>query len=519
MPANTLGNNLPAPGPSSPAISDDPSLMRVLVVDDEKPIRDVIVDILKEEGYQVESAADGDEALKFLEKHPADLMITDLEMPRVRGIELLKQTRALPSPPITILMTGFGTVETAIEAMKLGAYDYILKPFKLEEFIGLVKKAANKFQVERENIHLKELLSLYRISEAIISTLDLKQLLALIVEIVLSELRADRVAVYFSNERGLIDLLMEKSKVPGDQALEPLPIDFDHLKSCLENREMFIASGFKLSEVLLSTTPDKPSSFVAHPQTIYSLAAAPLRLHRELRGFLVVVSYDPRLIFTDGHGKSLVIFSSRAMLALENARLYEELAQTLTQTIEGLVAALEAKDYFTRGHSDRVAHYARKIAVEMALDPLQVNRITHAARLHDIGKIGIKLDTLNKPGRLTKKEQKMFQYHIQLGKIILEPIKILQDIVPIIFHHHEHFDGKGYPEGKKGEDIPLGARILAVADSYEVMTSDRPYRQARSQKQAVQELKDCSGSQFDPQVVEFFLKILEAERQSSPSKS
>ncbi|MCX5868228.1 MAG: response regulator [Proteobacteria bacterium] len=518
MPDNTLGNSLPAAGLSSPPISDDPSPIRVLIVDDEKPIRDVIVDILKEEGYQVESAADGDEALKILEKYPADLMITDLEMPRVRGIELLKQTRALPSPPITILMTGFGTVETAIEAMKLGAYDYILKPFKLEEFIELVKKASNKFRFERENVQLKELLSLYRISEAMISTLDLKQLLALIVEIVLSELKADRVAVYFTNDRGLLDLLMEKSKSPGDLALEPLPLDFDRLKSNLENREMFIASGFKLTEVLRSI-PDKPASFLAHPQTIYSLVAAPLRLQKELRGFLIAISYDPRLIFTDGHGKSLVIFSSRAVMALENARLYEELAQTLTQTIEGLVAALEAKDYYTGGHSERVAFYARKIAEAMNLDPLQINNITHAARLHDIGKIGIKLDTLNKPGRLTKEEQKMFQYHTQLGKIILEPIKILQDTVPIIFHHHEHFDGKGYPEGKKGEDIPLGARILAVADSYEVMTSDRPYRKARSQKHAVQELKHCSGSQFDPRVVKFFLKIIEAERQALPPKS
>ena len=511
MPENTLVNNSPAANRSSPLTADAPSPIQVLIVDDEKPIRDVIADILKEEGYQVESAADGDEAMEILERHPADILITDLEMPRVRGIELLKRSRNLPSPPITILMTGFGTVETAIEAMKLGAYDYILKPFKLEEFIELVKKASNKFRFERENVQLKELLSLYRISEAMISTLDLKQLLALIVEIVLSELKADRVAIYFTNDHGLLDLLMEKSKAPGDQVLEPLPIDFDRLKSNLENREMFIASGFKLSEVLLPT-PDQRSAFVAHPQTIYSLVAAPLRLQKELRGFLVAISYDPRMIFTDGHGKSMVIFSSRAFLALENARLYEELAQTLTQTIEGLVVALEAKDYYTRGHSERVALYARRIAEAMDLDPVQVNNITHAARLHDIGKIGIRLETLNKPGKLTKEEQKMFQYHTQLSRKILEPIKIMRDIIPIIYHHHEHFDGKGYPEGKKGEDIPLGARILAVADSYEVMTSDRPYRKARSQRQAIQELRRCTGNQFDPQVVEIFLKVLGSEK-------
>jgi response regulator RpfG family c-di-GMP phosphodiesterase len=512
MPEINLGNSPPAANLSSSITGDAPRPISVLIVDDEKPIRDVIVDILQEEGYQVESAGDGDEAMEILERRPADIMITDLEMPRVRGIELLKRTRNLPSPPITILMTGFGTVETAIEAMKLGAYDYILKPFKLEEFIELVKKASNKFRFERENVQLKELLSLYRISEAMISTLDLKQLLALIVEIVLSELKADRVAVYFTNDRGLLDLLMEKSKAREDQVLEPLPIDFDRLESNLENREMFIASGFKLSEILSSPTPGQSSSFVAHPQTIYSIVATPLRLQKELRGFIIAVSYDPRLIFTDGHGKAMVIFSSRAVMALENARLYDELAQTLTQTIEGLVAALEAKDYYTRGHSERVALYARKIAIAMELDPLQVNNITHAARLHDIGKIGIRLETLNKPGKLTKEEQKMFQYHTQLSRKILEPIKIMRDIIPIIYHHHEHFDGKGYPEGKKGKDIPLGARILAVADSYEVMTSDRPYRKARSQRQAIQELKRCLGTQFDPQVVDIFLKVLDAEK-------
>lgn len=478
--------------------------LRVLIVDDEKPIREVLVDILQDEGYDVRCASDGDEALLILDEHHSHILVTDLEMPRMRGIELLKQTRSLASPPISILMTGFGTVETAIEAMKLGAFDYILKPFKVEEFIALIRKAANKYRLESENVQLKEYLSLYRISEAMMSTLDLKEVLHLIAELVLTELRADWVAIYFREQKTGFDLQIEKRR--DDSGAEvPFPtINFDNLIDAMEKRDYLAYSGKKLSEIIIDPSESRTGS----RSPVASLLASPLRAKGTLKGFVIVGSYDPHHTFSDGHGKTLVIFSSRAVLALENARLFKELNQAFTQTIEGLVAALEAKDNYTRGHSERVAHFARLIAEAMNLSPAEADNVTHAALLHDIGKIGIHVEYLNKPGRLTDEENRMFQLHPLLSKNIIQPIQFLQEIVPIVYHHHEHYDGTGYPEGKKGDEIPIGARILAVADSFEVMISDRPYRKALSRREAVEELKQCSGTQFDPRVVNLFLKIL-----------
>ena len=483
--------------------------IQILIVDDEKPIRDVLVDILRDEGYDVSCASDGDEAMIRLEEQPSHILVTDLEMPRMRGIELLKQTRDLPNPPISILMTGFGTVETAIEAMKLGAFDYILKPFKVEEFIELIRKAANKYRLERENIQLKEYLSLYRISEAMMSTLDLKQVLQLIAEIVLAELGADRVAIYFKENTTDLSLQIEKNRCAVGKDIGSLAIHFDKLISAIENRDYLIYTGPKLSEILAASPDATPNR---SPAAISSLLAAPLRTKGDLQGFVIAISCNTHHTFSDGHGKILVIFSSRAILALENARLFKELNQAFTQTIEGLVAALEAKDNYTRGHSERVAHFARLIAEAMGLNPKEADTVTHAALLHDIGKIGIHVEYLNKPGKLTEEEERMFQLHPLLSKNIIQPIQFLEDIVPIVYHHHEHYDGSGYPEGRKGDEIPIGARILAVADSFEVMISDRPYRKALSRREAITELKRCSGTQFDPEVVKVFLQILGEKR-------
>jgi HD-GYP domain-containing protein (c-di-GMP phosphodiesterase class II) len=144
----------------------------------------------------------------------------------------------------------------------------------------------------------------------------------------------------------------------------------------------------------------------------------------------------------------------------------------------------------------------------MGLDERKVEEIRCAAMLHDIGKIGLALESLNKPGRLTREEEAVFRTHPRMGCKILGPIRFFENLIPIIYHHHERYDGKGYPEGKAGEKIPLGARILAVADAFDAMTSDRSYREAMKEKDAVRELCNHSGSQFDPIVVETFVEIV-----------
>ena len=201
-------------------------------------------------------------------------------------------------------------------------------------------------------------------------------------------------------------------------------------------------------------------------------------------------------------------FAAQAAVSIENTQLYERLQDTYLGAIGSLAAAIEARDPYTVGHSARVTQYAVAIAESMGLNGDEVEEIRLAGLLHDLGKIGVPDNILNKPGRLSEEEYSAIKMHPALSMRIVEPLPQLGNIIPIIYHHHERFDGNGYIEGKAGEKIPLGARIIAVADSFEAMTSDRPYRSALSRGEAIAELMANSGSQFDPRVVDHFLKLL-----------
>lgn len=187
---------------------------------------------------------------------------------------------------------------------------------------------------------------------------------------------------------------------------------------------------------------------------------------------------------------------------------YKELENLFIELIIAMVNALDAKSPWTKGHSERVTNYALEIAKEMGLEDEYFEHLRLCGMLHDIGKIGIYDGVLDKPDRLTDEEFELVKTHPAKGVEILSHIKQLSNIIPGILHHHERYDGKGYPEGLMGEDIPLCARILAVADSYDSMTADRPYRPAPGKEYAISELKRCSGTQFDPEVVEAFLKVI-----------
>lgn len=187
---------------------------------------------------------------------------------------------------------------------------------------------------------------------------------------------------------------------------------------------------------------------------------------------------------------------------------YKELRQIYDGLIHAFVNAIDAKSSWTKGHSERVTQYAVAIAREMGLHKKDIEDLKIAALLHDIGKIGTYDIILDKPERLSDEEFELIRMHPSKGADILKPVKQLHDLLPVIKHHHERLDGKGYPDGLKGNEIPLLSRIICVADSYDSMTSERPYRPAPSKEYAIAELERCSGTQFDPQVVKAFLKVL-----------
>jgi HD-GYP domain-containing protein (c-di-GMP phosphodiesterase class II) len=181
-------------------------------------------------------------------------------------------------------------------------------------------------------------------------------------------------------------------------------------------------------------------------------------------------------------------------------------------TIVGFAHALEESDRYTRGHSERVSLYSRLIAEGIGLPEGEIQRLVWAGLMHDIGKIGIRYEKLNKPGKLTPEEVAMFRTHPAKGKRILEPIPFMAELIPGAFCHHENWDGSGYPQGLLGENIPVIGRIVAIADTYDAMTSDRSYRKALRHDLAIAEIERCSASQFDESLVEVFLRRIEEHR-------
>jgi putative nucleotidyltransferase with HDIG domain len=207
----------------------------------------------------------------------------------------------------------------------------------------------------------------------------------------------------------------------------------------------------------------------------------------------------------------VVIFFVPLMLARHSFKLYMNMRDVFLNTIKALSLAIEAKDNYTRGHSERVAEYSFAIARRLKLPEDQVETIRYMALLHDIGKIGIEEYILNKSGQLTNEEYARIKEHAVIGSNIVKEVEQLGDAYLSVRHHHERFDGAGYPDGLKGDEIPLGARIIAVADTFDAMTSERIYRKGLSSDNAIAELQRVMGRQLDPSVVKAFLAEIEGQ--------
>jgi response regulator RpfG family c-di-GMP phosphodiesterase len=464
---------------------------RVLVVDDEATIREMLAEFLELEGYHVTTAQDGAAAVDVLDGALFDLVLTDLKMPRMGGISLVEHLRKSAPATIAVIMTGFGTVETAIEAMKRGAYDYILKPFKLEEVLHVVERAIEKRRIETENIRLRQALSLYKVSEAISASLSLDQVMDTVVTSCLGELSADVVSTWLMDGEGE---LVERERRGSDRlasgaVADAGAVDPHAVTAMLESGEPLLVHGDGARRFFQGGTTAPLSSFVAVPLTVKG---------RRL-GFICAALCSPAPRIEEGQRKLLSIIASRAAASIENARLYGDLQATFHQTIEGLASAIDKMDRYTSGHSTRVATYAVYLARRLKLDARDIEVVRQSALLHDIGKIGCVLN-LNKPGKLSDDEYEAFKRHPVFGKDILSPIKFLHPLVPGVHLHHERFDGRGYPLGLEGKNIPIMARLISVADTYDAMTSDRSYRRALPHEVAIAEIARCSGGQFDPEI-------------------
>jgi response regulator RpfG family c-di-GMP phosphodiesterase len=480
----------------------DGEVPRILIVDDEKIIREVLAEFLSMEGFWVRTAEDGSAALVELSRHPFDLVLSDLKMPNMGGLELLQAISQHTPHVVTVIMTGFGTVETAIDAMKRGAYDYILKPFKVEEVVHTIRRGLEKKKLTAENLRLKESLSLYKVSEAIAASLSLEEVLRTVTDVAIQEVEADQVSIVLKDGMGGFFERARELHPDFRPVAELATLDPDSLmRYFAEERTLRVHGSQVFDYVKVAENGMKP----------HSLVVTPLRVRKENIGLLGVFSYSRMKKFDEGQRKLLSIVASRAAAAIENAKLYEDLKATFHQTIKGLASAIDKMDRYTAGHSERVAAYAQILAIKLGLPEDQVEIARQAALMHDIGKIGCVLN-LNKPGKLSVEEYEVFKKHPVYGKDILEPITFLHPLIPGVYLHHERWDGRGYPLGLRSRDIPLLARIIAVADTYDAMTSDRAYRKALPHEVAVAEILRCAGTQFDPDCAHEFAEAIEQAR-------
>jgi putative two-component system response regulator len=331
---------------------------RILIVEDEQAVRTLLRDFFDLRGFQAAEAAGGQEALAQLAASQFDLVLSDVRMPGMTGIDLLSEINRLYEDVGVVMLTGCEDVSLAVKAMKMGALDYVQKPFRLEDVDAAVRKALEaREQKLRQSLHVLE------------------------------------------------------------------------LEKAVEQRSMALRESLN-------------------------------NLHEASQG-----------------------------------------------TLEALVAALDAREHETQAHSKRVSEYTVHLARQMGVVNDQLEAIRCGAMLHDIGKIGISDTILLKPDRLTENEWAEMRRHPEIGHWILNGVESLRPASEIALSHHERFDGDGYPRRLKGKDIPLGARIFAVVDSLDAITSDRPYHRGSTYEEAREEIVRHSGTQFDPAVVEHFLRV------------
>jgi putative nucleotidyltransferase with HDIG domain len=239
-----------------------------------------------------------------------------------------------------------------------------------------------------------------------------------------------------------------------------------------------------------------------------SIIAVPLKTKSKLIGVAEVLNKKGSEPFSAEDLDMLEALSNQAAVAIENAKLYTSLKDLFRNTVRSLAEAIETKDVYTRGHSERVTAYSELIAKELGFSESEMEDLNLAGLLHDIGKIGVDESILRKPSRLTDAEFEEIKKHPEYSANIIEAIPQLKGIITVVKHHHERYDGNGYPDGLKGGNIPYNSRIISIADTFDAMSSKRPYRNPLPVKMCLEEIQKCSGTQFDPDIVPAALRAL-----------
>lgn len=481
-----------------------PSVGTVLVVDDDPMLRRLLRDCLDQEmGLRVVDTGDAQEAERILATQSVALLICDLMLDGASGVDVIRAGHTHQPDLVSILVTGFPTVETAVEALQLGVDDYLLKPFKLQQLMSTVRRALERGRLRRENMQLREQVAISELVRAIGSTLELDQLLSMVVATARREFSALAASILL---RGGSRAGLQMQVMDGERGLADNPGYLDFLSGSTLPVQSAMATG---RAVLLS---GQQTDMFDSDQREHDMICQPLIAKGSVIGVLNIIRKPTAGPCGEGTLRSIEITAAQAAIAIENSRLYRNLHNAYMDTVSALANAIETRDPYTRGHTDRVKVLAQAIARRMGWGVEQLFDLWIGCTLHDIGKIGVPDHILKKPGPLTPEEFALMRRHPEIGATIIQGVPFLKPAVPYVYYHHERYDGKGYPTGLSGESIPIEGRILSVVDTFDAVTSDRPYRQAGSWEHACRELVACAGTQFDPNIVEIFISVLETEK-------
>lgn len=448
---------------------------RILIADDSNAVRGGIKKLLKPLSVEIAEALDGQQGLGFAKDGEFDLIITDIDMPKMNGIELcqnLKNTPETRSIPV-IMVSSFDSEADINRGFKAGASAYISKRDANQYLQETVKQILSKSKFQRERT---------------IMIVDDSSVIRRLVEVGLAQ--AGFKVITAENGKKALHLLNH---------VRP-----DLILSDINMPEM---DGFALCEKVHSNPELASIPFVV-------MSSSSDRSHMKRMLFYGAEAYLVKPFNID----QVVILiekllSDQFLLLLKEKERLDLERNMMLASIASLVSALESRDYYTRGHSEAVARIVSGMASLQGLRKEETEMITIGVKLHDIGKIGIRDSVLLKPGKLTDEEFAIIKQHPIIGANILKSIDSLAAVISIVKHHHERIDGKGYPSGLKGDEIPLWARMTAIADTYDALISDRPYRKGMPQENAFQIIDDVKGSQLCPECVKVFLKWISAQEE------
>ena len=494
--------------------------VKILVVDDEDGILDVTEGFFERKGYHVYTAGNGEKALDIINQEKIDCVFTDINMPVMDGLELAEQIRQIDRTLPVVVMTGYPSLENTIQTLKNGVVDYLIKPVNLEQMELTLRRILRERELFVENLILKEEVerrerlhqlnnelvkkvaevnTLNRIMEDFSAIDSSYEIFNKVVRLGVEELKADLVFFHVYSEQDNSLVLVDKGGTENEKHPASYSMDIPQ-----QEKAFIIESlGSDYTPCLIADASGIPSM----KGQVHSFMVAPLKIRDKIFGVVSAYIFQGPQFF-EGHDLYYLSFiTQKAASSIENIALYENIYENLFFTMFAFVTALEVRDLYTRRHSTRVARLAQMIAEEMRCTEEELDMINVAGSLHDIGKIGIRDDILLKPGRLTEDEYEKIKEHPAIGADIISKLGLWDREAKIIRHHHERFDGTGYPDGLKGKQIPKLARILSVADCYDAMASDRAYRKKMEKDVILGIIDENSGTQFDPKVVAVFRQM------------